>query len=105
MSLANDLSRRSFDTGASGDAQTQFEAVASQLESLIDQRTKDVNAARADYEADGASEEYAAKELRWSNVAGEVKGIIQVLRSSLASNDETAGTALNKARAAVDAIG
>jgi hypothetical protein len=38
-------------------------------------------------------------------VAGEVKGIIRVLRGSLASNDEAAGAALNKARAAVDAIG
>ena len=105
MPAANDLGRRSFDTGASADAQSQFEAVAAHLESLIDRRTQDVAAARADYLADGASEEYAAKEQRWANVAGEVKGIIRVLRGSLASNDDTAALALGRAKAAVDGIG
>ena len=57
---------------------------------LIDQRDRDVQLAMSDYEADGASEEYAAKEQRWHNVAGEVRSIIQVLAVLLASNDETA---------------
>lgn len=105
MSISNDMGRRDFDTGASGEAQAYFNTVAGQLESLISQRDADVKAAMADYLADGVSEEYAAKEQRWHQVAGEVRGIIAVLRASLQSNDETAGTALQQAKARVAAIG
>jgi hypothetical protein len=59
----------------------------------------------SDYQADGASEEYAAKEQRWHTVADQVRSIIQVLRSSLGSNDETAAQSLQRAKTAVDAIG
>jgi hypothetical protein len=59
----------------------------------------------SDYQADGASEDYAAKEQRWHNVADEVRGIIQVLRGSLGSNDETAAQSLQRAKTAVDSIG
>jgi hypothetical protein len=72
---------------------------------LINQRDQDVQLAMSDYQADGASEEYAAKEQRWHNVAEEVKGIIHVLRSSLGSNDESAAHALQRAKTAVDGIG
>jgi hypothetical protein len=101
----NAADRRDFDIPASQAAQDHFNAVAAHLESLIAQRDRDVAMAMADYAADGASEEYAAKELRWHTVAGEVKGIIQVLRGSLGSNDETATQALQRAKTAVDAIG
>jgi hypothetical protein len=101
----NAADRRDFDIPASQAAQDHFNAVASHLESLIAQRDRDVAMAMADYVADGASEEYAAKEQRWHNVAGEVRGIIQVLRGSLGSNDETATQALQRAKTAVDAIG
>ncbi|MFY0080207.1 hypothetical protein ABTQ07_21155, partial [Acinetobacter baumannii] len=59
----------------------------------------------SDYSADGVSEDYRGKELRWKNAAAEVRGIIQTLRSSLERNDESAQTALSKARAAVESIG
>jgi len=75
------------------------------LESLIDQRDADVKAMMADYQADGVSEDYAAKELRWNTVAGEVKQIINTLRTSLSSNDETAQATLARGRSAVQAIG
>jgi hypothetical protein len=101
----NAVDRRDYDTAASQSAQDRFNAVATRLETLIDARNKDVHAAMADYQADGASDEYAHKEQRWRNVAAEVKGIIHTLRSSLGSNDETAGTSLQKAKAAVDNIG
>ena len=105
MPAGNVADRRDFDIPASQAAQDHFNAVAGHLESLINQRDRDVQLAMSDYQADGASEDYAGKEQRWHNVAAEVRGIIQVLRSSLSSNDETAGHALQRAKTAVDGIG
>ena len=105
MPTGNAADRRDFDISASQAAQDHFNAVASHLESLINQRDRDVQLAMADYQADGASEEYAGKEKRWHNIANEVRSIIQVLRSSLGSNDETAAQSLQRAKTAVDAIG
>ena len=104
-SAGNAADRRDFDINASGTAQEHFESVAGRLETLMDQRDKDVKAAMADYVADGASEEYHAKEQQWNTVAGEVRGIIRTLRQSLGQNDETASSALTKARNAVNSIG
>jgi hypothetical protein len=73
-----------------------------------DRRDFDIPASQAaqdHFNADGASEQYAAKEQRWHNVADEVRGIIQVLRGSLGSNDETAAHSLQRAKTAVDNIG
>ena len=103
--MANQGDRRDYDIAASQNAQDNFNRVAAQLEALIDQRDRDVQAAMADYAAEGVSEDYRAKELRWKNAAGEVRGIIQTLRSSLERNDESAQEALRKARAAVESIG
>ncbi|WP_197981446.1 MULTISPECIES: hypothetical protein [unclassified Frigoribacterium] len=64
----------------------------------------DVKTAMADYQADGSSEEYAGKEQRWNRVATEVRTIINTLRTSLQSNDESAQTAMQRAKAAVDGI-
>jgi hypothetical protein len=105
MPTGNAADRRDFDIPASQAAQDHFNAVASHLESLINQRDRDVQLAMSDYQADGASEEYAVTELRWRNVANEVRSIIQVLRSSLGSNDETAAQSLQRAKTAVDSIG
>ena len=101
----NAMDRRDFDIPASQTAQDHFNAVAGRLEALISQRDADVATAMADYQADGASEEYAGKEQRWHNVAGEVRGIITVLRGSLGSNDETAAQSLQRAKSAVANIG
>ncbi|MET0590297.1 MAG: pore-forming ESAT-6 family protein [Naasia sp.] len=96
--------RNSYDIPASGDAQANFNRVASRLEALISQRDADVRAAMSDYQADGSSEAYAGKEQRWNTVATEVRSIVSVLRESLVKNDETAGTSLSRAKNAVDAI-
>ena len=101
----NNIDRRDFDLGASASEQDNFNAVASRLEALIDQRDRDVKAAMADYLATGVSDEYAAKEARWNRVATEVRTIVRTLRASLERNDATAQDTLKKAQAAVDAIG
>jgi len=103
--MVNQNDRRDYDVAASQNAQDNFNTVATLLECLIDQRDLDVQAAMADYSAEGVSEDYRAKELRWKNAAGEVKSIITSLRTSLERNDETAQTALAKARAVVESIG
>ncbi|MFE7506698.1 pore-forming ESAT-6 family protein [Promicromonospora sp. NPDC057488] len=103
--MANAMDRRDYDLGASTEAQENFERVATRLEALIEQRDADVKAAMTDYEASGVSEDYRAKEVRWNTVAGEVRGIIRTLRTSLEQNDATAQDAMARARAAVDSIG
>ncbi len=102
--MPNQMDRRSFDLAASGSAQTEFNACASRLEGLIDQRDADVRTAMADYSAEGVSESYAAKEVRWRTVATEVRAIISTLRDSLGQNDESARAAMQRAQTAVDGI-
>ncbi|GAA1857556.1 pore-forming ESAT-6 family protein [Myceligenerans crystallogenes] len=103
--MANDIERRSFDAGASAEAQANFDRIASQLEALIDQRDADVKSAMAEYQADGVSDEYHAKEQRWNSAATEVRTIIRVVRQALEENDATARRAMQGAKAAVDSIG
>ncbi|WP_174722284.1 MULTISPECIES: pore-forming ESAT-6 family protein [Cryobacterium] len=105
MGQGNQMDRRDYDVGASQNAQDNFNRVASQLESLLDQRDRDVNAAMSDYQADGVSDEYRAKEDRWKRAGAEVRTIISTLRKSLEQNDETAQSTLQKAKTAVDGIG
>jgi ribosomal protein S20 len=103
--MPNQMDRRSFDMAASGTAQDQFNTSAGRLEALIEQRDADVRSAMADYSAEGVSDAYAAKELRWRTVAGEVRTIIATLRASLGQNDESARQAMQRAQSAVDSIG
>lgn len=103
--MANQSDRRDYDVSASQNAQDNFNRIASQLEALIEQRNKDVNNAMSDYQADGVSDEYRAKEQRWKNAGTEVKAIISTLRTALEKNDETAQDALKRAKSAVEAIG
>lgn len=105
MAGANDMERRDYDAAASAQAQDNFNQIATRLEGLIEQRDADVKAAMADYQADGVSDEYRAKEQRWNTAAGEVRGIIRLIRQSLQENDATAQRTLGKAKAAVDGIG
>ncbi|WP_084128046.1 pore-forming ESAT-6 family protein [Demequina sp. NBRC 110055] len=101
----NVTDRRDYDVAASQNAQDNFNAVAARLEALIEARDADVRTAMADYQADGVSDDYAAKELRWKNAAAGVKQIIATLRASLEQSDETAQAALSKAKTAVGNIG
>lgn len=97
--------RRSFDTGVSGQFQGDLAGIIGRLESVIATRQADVNAAMADFTADGVSEEYRTVESRWNAAAGEVRQIIELVKNTMARNDETAGSTLAKARSAVQSIG
>lgn len=103
--MANNTEQRSYDTGASEGAQSNFEQVASRLESLISQRDTDVRNAMAQYQADGVSDEYQAKEQRWHTAADGVRNIITTIRNSLQTTDDSAQGALQSARQSVEAIG
>ena len=103
--MANQTEMRSYDINASQESQSNFDRVASRLETLITQRDGDVKAAMAQYQADGVSEEDQAKETRWNNAAGEVRGIISTLRGSMQTTDDGAQTALQRARQSVDDMG
>jgi uncharacterized protein YukE len=97
--------RRSWDDGAAEEAVTNFNTVASQLDSLITQRDQDVSRAMADYQADGVSAEYQAKEQRWHNAADQVKQIVATLRGSLQESGQIATSASQQAAQAVANIG
>lgn len=97
--------RRAYSVAASQEVQGEFNRVAGLLESLIADRDKAVQSAMADYTADGVSDEYQAKELRWKRAADEVRSIINLLRSTMENNDGTATQTGSKARAAVENIG
>ncbi|GGO53678.1 hypothetical protein GCM10012287_40900 [Streptomyces daqingensis] len=97
--------RRSYDTGASADAQSNIQAVIARLEAVINERDAQVKEAMADFTADGVADEYHGKELRWKSASNEVRGIIQLLRTTLEKNDGTAQQTLSRAKSAVDNIG
>ena len=97
--------RNAYDTATSGQVQTDLAGILARLEAAINQRTGDVNAAMADFQADGVSEEYRAVEGRWTTAAQQVREIIALVRTVLERNDETAGQALTRASAAVQNIG
>lgn len=96
--------RRSYDTGASAEAQGNIQVIVSRLETLIGTHDTDVKAAMADFEATGVSDEYHAKEVKWHAAANEVREIIRLVKTTLENNDQTAHTTLGKASAAVQAI-
>lgn len=101
--MAN-LDRRSYDTGASGEAQANLATVVARLEALLNRRDADVKAAMADFQADGVSDAYHAKEVRWHRAGAEVRQIIALVKTTLERNDGTAHETLSRARAAVDSI-
>ncbi|VXC14183.1 conserved hypothetical protein [Arthrobacter sp. 9V] len=97
--------RIAYDTNVSAQVQSDIQALAAHLETLIAARQADVNQAMADFRADGVDTEYQAVETRWSSAADEVKAIIALVRTTLATNDDTATTATTSARNAVQSIG
>jgi hypothetical protein len=96
--------RRSYDTGASAQTQANIQAIVGRLETLINQREADVKAAMADFQADGVSDLYYAKEQRWHRAAQEVRQIIALVKGTLEKNDVTAAETLSRAKASVDSI-
>ncbi|MER6619589.1 MULTISPECIES: pore-forming ESAT-6 family protein [unclassified Streptomyces] len=103
--MGQNLDRRSYDTGASSEVQGGLQGIVGQLERVLADRDRAVKAAMADFQADGVSEEYHGKEMRWNRAADEVRNIIRLVRTTLEENDGTAQSTLAKARAAVDNIG
>ncbi|MHC3460773.1 pore-forming ESAT-6 family protein [Streptomyces flavovirens] len=103
--MAADSDRRSYDTGASSEAQGNIQSVIVRLEQVIRARDAQVKAAMADFAADGVADEYHGKELRWNSTSQEVRNIIQLLKTTLEKNDATAHQTLARAKAAVDNIG
>ncbi|WDT54123.1 pore-forming ESAT-6 family protein [Streptomyces caniferus] len=103
--MAAGMDRRSYDSGASAEAQGNIQAVIARLEQVIAARDAQVKAAMSDFAADGVAEEYHGKELRWNRASQEVKNIIQLLKTTLEKNDGTAHQTLARAKSAVDNIG
>lgn len=97
--------RRSYDVGASTEAQGNIQAVIGRLEQVIQARDTQVKNAMTDFAADGVADEYHGKELRWNSTSQEVRNIIQLLKTTLEKNDGTAQQTLARAKAAVDNIG
>jgi hypothetical protein len=97
--------RRSYDTGISQQVQGDLSGIIARLESVIGGRQSAVSGAMADFQADGVSEEYRVVEQRWNNAANEVRTIIDLLRTTMSRNDETASTTQTRASNAVQAIG
>ena len=71
--------RRAYSVADSQEVQGEFNRIAGLLESLIADRDRAVQNAMADYQADGVSEEYRAKELRWKRAADEVTVVGPIL--------------------------
>ncbi|MFF4285146.1 pore-forming ESAT-6 family protein [Streptomyces sp. NPDC001739] len=103
--MAAGMDRRSYDSGASAEAQGNIQSVIGRLEQVIAARDAQVKAAMADFAADGVAEEYHGKEMRWNHASQEVKNIIQLLKTTLEKNDATAHQTLARAKSAVDNIG
>ncbi|MDE9367031.1 pore-forming ESAT-6 family protein [Luteipulveratus sp. YIM 133132] len=97
--------RISYDTGVSSTVQTDIGSVVGRLETLINTRQGQVNRAMADFQADGVSEDYRAVEQRWNTASGEVRTIINLVKSTLGLNDDTALNAQRRAQNAVHNIG
>ncbi|MEV5277584.1 pore-forming ESAT-6 family protein [Streptomyces sp. NPDC052811] len=103
--MGQNQDRRSYDTGASTEFQGGLAGIIGHLERVLNDRDRAVKAAMAEFTADGVSDEYHGKELRWNKAANEVRDIIRLVRGTLELNDGTAHSTLSKAKAAVDAIG
>jgi len=97
--------RISFNTASSGQVQGDLAGIIGQLESLMATRDAQVNRAMADFGADGVSDEYHHVEQRWRRASAEVRTIIDLLKTTLSRNDETATAAQSRAATAVANIG
>ncbi|MGL4174018.1 MAG: pore-forming ESAT-6 family protein [Actinomycetota bacterium] len=97
--------RISFDTSTSGAVQGDLSGIIGQLESVMSARDAQVSRAMADFQADGVSDQYHHVEQRWHRATAEVRTIIDVLKTTLSRNDETAVAAQSRAATAVQNIG
>jgi hypothetical protein len=93
-----------YDTGASGEAQANFAAVAGRLTQLINQHNADVTRAMGDYYAEGVSDEFKGKADRWFKAANQVTSIIGIVQRTMSENDGIGGQGQARAQQAVDSI-
>lgn len=93
--------RISFDTDVSAQVQNDVTGIVNRLESVMNERDRQVNAAMSEFQMDGASDEYQHVETRWKNASQEVRIIISLIRSTLGENDQTATSTQSKTRAAI----
>lgn len=101
--MAND--RISFDTDVSSQVQSDISSIVGRLEGLLGERDRQVAAALADFQMDGASDEYQHVEQRWKNASDEVRNIINLVKTTLGENDQTATNTQSKTRSAIANIG
>lgn len=88
-----------YSQSAMSEAERNFTVAAQKLEATIASRREDVAVAMASYEATGVSEDYAAKEARWTQSADQVVEIIGTLRRGMNQVDGHATDANARLRA------
>lgn len=96
--------RNSYDIGASEEVQTRIKQLSGQINSLIGQHERSVQALLSDASMTNVTEEYRGIESEFSKAAEDVRAIIKLLTDTLEANDRTAEAALKKASAAVNQI-
>ncbi len=97
--------RKSFDTGKADQAGDSIEGITNRLETLINERDRQAQAALADFKMSHADEEYHRVERRWKDASNEVHEIIRILRGTIGKNTQTATTTVTKTRGAITNIG
>ncbi|TDW92712.1 hypothetical protein [Kribbella sp. VKM Ac-2566] len=96
--------RNSYDIGASEEVQIRIKQLSGQINSLIGQHERSVQALLSDASMTNVTEEYRGIESEFSKAAEDVRAIIKLLTDTLQANDRTAEAALKKASAAVNQI-
>ncbi|TCC22874.1 MULTISPECIES: hypothetical protein [Kribbella] len=96
--------RNSYDIGASEEVQTRITQLSGQINSLIGQHERSVQALLSDASMTNVTEEYRGIESQFSKAAEDVRAIIKLLTDTLQANDRTAEAALKKASSAVNQI-
>lgn len=96
--------RNSYDIGASEEVQTRVKQLSGQINNLIGQHERSVQALLSDASATNVTEEYRNIESKFGAAAEDVRAIIKLLTDTMEANDRTAEGALKKARSAVDNI-
>jgi uncharacterized protein YukE len=100
-----DAARISFDTDVSSQVQNDIMGIVGRLESLMGERDRQVASALSDFQMDGASDEYQHVETRWKNASNEVRQIINLVKTTLGENDQTATNTQGRTRSAIAQIG
>lgn len=93
-----------YDTGASGETQSNLNAVGGRLLSLINQHNADVARAMANYEAEGVSAAFQGKADRWFSAANHVTSIVHLVQRTMSENDDLGAHGQARAQQAVDSI-